>query len=151
RARHSTLSYPSIPRMIIIVGARSGLHLAEQEIDMICSVYRQRFHQNVSVCKGEDVTSESVRAILSGLMFGDMDIVHFIGHGDAQADKVWLELSSSPFLDNDVPMKLGGNPLIFWNACHSASSTAGRYRYQADVIDAFGSRLLSAGASHFVG
>ena len=153
RARHQTCKYSEPPRMALVIGRIAGLQLAQAEIDGIVSAYHSRFGSNPEIFSGEQVTKKLLLGLLQETTSTEQpyDVIHFIGHGDAQIDQVWLELPGSPFLDNDLPPRLRGNPVVFWNACHSAVSTEGKYRYQADVFDAFGSRLLAGGASHFIG
>jgi hypothetical protein len=153
KARHYATQYQKPPSMAIIVGRTRGLQFAQKEVSVISDLYRDNFGKPPAVYDGEMVDKRLLDAILRGSAINGaaFDIIHFIGHGDAQLDQVWLELSGTPFLDKDIPPSLMGNPLVFWNACFSAQTTLPRYRYQADVMDAFGSRLLAAGASHFVG
>jgi hypothetical protein len=153
RARHHALAYHNVPRFAMVVGRSEGLFLAQAEIDEIRGIYRQRFGGDITMFQGETVTVDLLRNLLAatGSLDTPFDIIHFIGHGDSQIDQVWLELVGTPFLDHNVPSVIGGNPLVFWNACFGASSTLTRYRYQADVVDAFGGRLLSNGAGHFIG
>ena len=152
KTRHTPVSYGSPPKMAIIKGSSEGLHLVESEIDGICQAYFSKYGQNAKIFDGEAVKVEFIRRLLSGLD-SDLcfDIIHFIGHGNAQNDDVWLELLGSPFLKSNIPEVLNRTPIVFWNSCLGAASISNGYRYQSDVVDAFGSELLSNGASHFIG
>lgn len=153
KARHHSLIYESPPKFAVVIGRSEGLFSAQDELDEIQRMYSERFKRDITIFQGEAVRADFLRRLLAdgATVGGPFDVIHFIGHGDSQTDQVWLELTGSPFLDSYVPPSMNGNPLIFWNACFSASSTAARYRYQADIVDAFGGKLLSSGASHFIG
>ena len=146
RARHGGLIYKPAPSFAVIVGRSAGLSLVEAEIAELSELYATAFGDNLIVFNGESVSVDLIRTAL-----GKFDIVHYIGHGDGQADQVWLELLGPPFLDNHIPASIAGNPLVFWNCCLGGASASARYRYQADVVDGFGSKLLSRGAGHFIG
>jgi Peptidase family C25 len=60
-------------------------------------------------------------------------------------------LPAAPFLPNDIPPLLNGNPLVFWNACFSAGAFAAPASDSTGILTEFGSRFISCGASHFVG
>jgi len=149
RIRHRALSYPAAPSLAIVVGRSLGLFDSRVEIEGIQQLYKDTFGANVKVFQGEAVTVDLLRNILTGIA-GTFDIIHYIGHGDSEGDQVWLELLGPPFLDHNVPPNVYGNPLVFWNSCFSGAAAAS-CRYQSDVVDGFGGRLLSSGASHFIG
>lgn len=152
KTRHSSISYSTPPRLAIIRGRSDGLTLVDEEISGIREAYQKKFSQEISLFSGEEVNVNLIRQLLSGQdSMNAFDIIHFIGHGNAQYDQVWLELSGPPFLDHNIPQIMSKTPLIFWNSCLGATTLQARYRYQADVIDAFGGKLLSSGASHFIG
>ena len=151
RTRHAAVEYSKSPKMAIVLGLTEGLELAQKEADDISSLFRQRFGTYPDRFESKVGGAQVLREILLGTSYGSFDLVHFIGHGSSQIDSVWLEFPGLPFLGADVPRRLGGNPLVFWNACHSSASISQRFRYQSDIVDAFGGRLLSAGASHFIG
>ncbi len=156
-SRRRGRSYPpdpsDMPRFALLVGRNTGLSSAQEEISEIRKLYQQKFDGDITVFQGADVTTDLIRDLLAttGNFERPFDIIHFIGHGDSQANLVWLELMGSPFLDNQVPQVLGGSPLVFLNACSSGISSPNQYRYQADVVGSFGGRLLFSGASHFIG
>lgn len=153
KARHKTLSYQEIPKLAVIVG-RSERLSSTQELNEISSIYNQLFNEDIIVFEGESIDADKLRSILahSKSYGGPFDIIHFIGHGNTQLDKVWIELAHrTPFPISYVPPVLEGNPIIFWNSCFSALSGSSQYNYQASIVDAFGTKLLSSGASHFIG
>jgi CHAT domain-containing protein len=153
RGRSYTVNYSPVPRFAVLIGRAAGLHFAQEELSAIRTLYQQKFGEDITVFQGAEVTADLIRDILvnTGNFDRPFDIVHFIGHAESQMGLVWLELLGPPFLDKYVPQVLGGSPLVFFNACSSGVSTIVGYRYQADVIDSFGARLLAAGASHFIG
>jgi hypothetical protein len=146
--RRTPVSYPERPELAIVVGRSRGLFAAEAEIEDLCALYKAATGLNAEVFVGERVDVDLIRGILDRSI-GAFDIVHYIGHGDADQDQVWLELIGPPFLQSNVPAVIPRNPLVFWNCCLSGSSSV--TRYQSDVVNGFGSRFLSGGAGHFIG
>jgi hypothetical protein len=152
RGRSRTVSYSTIPRIVIIVGKSNNLPNVDFEIDEIMEVYKSCFCEAILVKRGEAVTPDYLRRILEQGEDGQaFDVIHFVGHGSSSDDKVWLNLPSAPFLPSDVPPVLLGNPLIFWNACFSASSSAFPTIDNSGILSEFGSRFIANGASHFIG
>jgi len=153
RGRSYPLDTSDVPRFALLIGQTAGLPSTQEELTGIRRLYQQKFGRDITVFQGAEVTSDLIRDLLAttGNFERPFDIVHFIGHGDSQANLVWLELMGSPFLDNQVPQVLGGSPLVFLNSCFSGVSSPNQYRYQADVVGSFGRRLLFSGASHFIG
>jgi hypothetical protein len=153
RGRPYPLDTSNVPRFALLIGRSAGLPSAEEELDEIRSLYRQKFGGSITVFKGAEVTPDLMRELLAttGNFERPFDIIHFIGYGDSQPNLVWLELMGPPFLDNQVPQVLGGSPLVFFNSCFSGISLPNQYRYQGDVVGSFGARLLFGGASHFIG
>lgn len=153
RGRSYPLDSLNVPRFAVLIGRVAGLSSAQEELSEIRQLYQQKFGGDITVFQGAEVTPDLIRDLLAttGNFERPFDIIHFIGHGDSQANLVWLELMGSPFLDNQVPQVLSGNPLVFLNGCFSGVSSPNQYRYQADVVGSFGGRLLYGGASHFIG
>jgi CHAT domain len=149
KARSQPTSYGTPPRMAIIVGKTAGLFSADEEINTLAKLYEKFFASSPTIFTGERVTVDLIRDLMIGSVFA-CDIIHFIGHGNCTTNHVWLELLSVPFLTDNVPASINGNPLVFWNSCYGGAYRA-RPSYQSSIIDAFGSQLLSNGAGHFVG
>jgi hypothetical protein len=149
--RRAPIQYATPPRMLVIIGRSNDLPHVQLEIDELQQVYKTFPNHTIDILRGEGVTPSTIRSCLENGKHGvPYDIVHFIGHGSASGDKLWLELPGLPFLLDDVPRIIRGNPIVFWNSCFSASSASPR-RYQPEISSGFGNRLLAGGASHFIG
>jgi hypothetical protein len=153
KARTKDLAYHDTPKLVVLIGRSNGLFAADAELEVIGKTYKKYFDKEIEVYRGESVTPQLIKKILAegSTIGGPFDIVHFIGHGNSQLDEVWLELVSTPFLTSHIPPSIEGNPIVFWNACFSASGGLAQYNYQASILDSFGEKLLSNGASHFIG
>jgi hypothetical protein len=153
RGRRIPIRYNVRPRILIVTGVLSDLTHSSTEAHSVSQIYEEIFPGSASnVITKSAVTKVELRHALE---LGDgvlpYDIIHFIGHGSTEGGKVWLELPDGPFLPDDIPRSIAGNPIVFWNSCFGAASSSVSVKYHPEVSTEFGSRLIAAGASHFLG
>jgi CHAT domain len=137
----------------IIRGKSANLSESAIELELIKEIFtRHQSDCSPTIVQGEEASPDVLSKLLTrGIKARPYDVIHFIGHGGMSDKYVWLELPSVPFLVDDVPASILGNPLIFWNACLSAGVGPSVPSYNADIVSGFGGRFIASGASHFIG